>query len=241
MNSNWITAAAGLIGTMVVTGVSSAQEISSAKQKDQPSSIETGKRDLRPVTQALELTLGTGYAQGFGKVMPNQPSLTDLGQAGGSLQLGVGYRVIPQLTLGVFGTGAMFGRGDQVDASTKIYSATSGVQADWHFLPAGHELDPWISLGSGWRGYWLHSDQGTVSMQGMELAKLQIGVDYRIDRAVAISPVVGVDLTTFLTQSTPETRAFNNISNPRVSSFLFAGLQGRFDISTATAPQVAAR
>src|SRR5207237_4036085 len=129
-----------------------------------------------------------------------QPSFTDLAQAGGRLQVGVGYRLMPQLTLGVYGSGAMFGRGDSVDSSSKLYTASAGVQADWHFLPSGSELDPWVSLGTGWRGYWVNADQGTTSLHGLELAKLQVGVDYRIAPAVAIAPVIGADLSTFLTQ-----------------------------------------
>jgi hypothetical protein len=79
-------------------------------------------------------------------------------------------------------------------------------------------------------------------MQGMDWAKLRIGVDYRIDRAIAISPVIGADLTTFFSQSTPTSNGFASISSPTVNTFVFAGLQGRFDIPTgAGASQVASR
>jgi hypothetical protein len=104
------------------------------------------------------------------------------------------------------------------------------VQADWHFLPGGSQLDPWISLGSGWRGYWIAQNAGTTSIQGMELAKLQVGLDYRIDRAISISPVVGADLSTFFTQSTPEESGFHNLASPHVNTFVFAGVMGRFDL-----------
>jgi hypothetical protein len=135
----------------------------------------------------------------------------------------------------------MFARADEAAQSTKVYSAATGVQADVHFIPAGHEFDPWLSLSTGWRGYWAHTDQGTSSMQGMELAKLQIGVDYRVDESLALSPVVGVDLSSFFTQSTPAAETFHNISKPDVNTFVFAGLQGRFDIPSGKSPQVASR
>src|SRR5215471_3442781 len=129
MNSKWVSALAIATGTMVVSGVALAQE------KDQ--SVTTKKNDtLAPVSNAVEITVGTGYAQGFGDVAANRPTLTDLGQPGGAVQVGVGYRVIPQLSLGIYGTGAMFSRGDQVDTSTNLYSASAGVQGDWHFLPS---------------------------------------------------------------------------------------------------------
>jgi hypothetical protein len=226
MNTKWSSAAAVTISGFLVATAASAQ------QRDEGQHAGDKSESLAPATHSVELTVGTGYAQGFGKIASSQPSLTDIGQAGGAIQIGVGYRLLPQLTLGVYGAGAVFGRGDQVDPSANLYSAAAGVQADWHFLPAGHDLDPWVSLGSGWRGYWNHADQGTTSIQGLELAKLQIGLDYRLDQAIAISPVIGADLSTFLTESTPTANGFSNISSPNVNTFVFAGLQGRFDIPT---------
>ena len=79
-------------------------------------------------------------------------------------------------------------------------------------------------------------------MNGWEIARLQVGVDYRLDRAIAIAPVVGIDMTTFLTQSTSGGSGWQNISNPTVNSFLFAGVQGRFDVFTGSdSSQVASR
>jgi hypothetical protein len=233
MNSKWVIAATFAFGSLVTT--------SSALAQDADKVNESRRDRLAAEANAVELTISTGYEQGFGDIASGQPSLTDVGQAGGAVQVGVGYRLIPQLTLGVYGSGGMFGRGSVVDGSTNLYTATAGVQADWHFLPAGSELDPWVSLGSGWRGYWQHADQGTTSLQGWEIAKLQVGADYRIDRAVAVGPLVGVDLSTFFTQSTPSSNGFNNVSSPSVNTFLFAGLQGRFDIPTSPSREVASR
>lgn len=236
MNTKWITGTAVAFGAVMVAGSASAQ----TRPVDESSESKDAR--LAPATHAIELTVGTGYEQGFGNVASGRPSLTDVGTAGGGLQLGVGYRVIPQLTLGVYGSGAMFGRGDQVDSSAHLYSATAGIQADWHFLPRAHELDPWISLGTGWRGYWTNADRGTTALHGLELAKLQVGLDYRIDRAIAIAPVVGADLSTFLTQSTPDSNGYSNVASPNVNTFVFAGIMGRFDIPTeAREPQVASR
>jgi hypothetical protein len=230
MNSQSIAAAAIAASGLLVTAVASAQE------KDQPTHSDQQKtRDLAPATHALELTIGTGYAQGFGDIAGGRASLTDIGEAGGEVQVGVGYRLIPQLTLGVYGTGATFARGGQVDGSSNLYSASAGVQADWHFLPARHELDPWVSLGTGWRGYWVNADQGNTSMQGLELAKFQVGVDYRISKAISISPVIGADMSLFLTESTPTSNGFANIASPKVNSFVSAGILGRFDIPTGSA------
>jgi hypothetical protein len=237
MNTKWIVAASIAVGNLLVVGAASAQE----QPKDEAKEGTVGQK-LAPATHTVELTIGTGYEQAFGKVTSAQPSLTDIGGAGGALQVGVGYRVIPRLTLGAYGSGSMFSRGDQVDPTASLYSAAAGFQADWHFLPGGSVLDPWISLGGGWRGYWVSGNSGTTSIQGMELAKLQLGVDYRVAQSVSVSPVVGVDLSTFFTQQTPETNRFTNITSPEVNTFLFLGMMGRFDIPTGTrATQVASR
>ena len=236
MKTKWFAALAVTFASVAVTGIAGAQE------KDR--NVTPTKSDrLAPATSALELTIGTGYAQGFGDIGANRPTLVDIGQPGGAVQVGVGYRLIPELTLGIYGAGSMFSRGDQVDNSTNLYSAAAGAQADWHFLPSGHEFDPWVSLGTGWRGYWIHGNQGTTSLQGLELAKLQLGVDYRVARAVAVSPVIGADLSMFLSESTPASQSFSNITDPKVNTFVFAGLMGRFDIpvGSESSSQVAAR
>jgi hypothetical protein len=235
MNTKYISALSILIGSTFVAGVAAAQE------KDQVQAASAG-RNLDPVKNAVELTIGTGYAQGFGNITAAQPSLTEVGTAGGAVQLGVGYRIIPQLTLGVYGSGSAFGRADEVSGSAHLYSATAGFDSAWHFLPSHSEWDPWVSLGTGWRGYWVQEDQGQTAVQGWEIAKLQTGVDFRIDKSIAISPVVGADLTTFFSQQTPESNGYASIRSPQVNTFLFAGLQGRFDVPTGSgASQVASR
>src|SRR5262245_39636652 len=131
MKAKWMAALAAMMGTVALAGTAGAQE------KDQSPATKSDK--LAPVANALELTIGTGYAQGFGEIGTNMPKLTDIGQPGGALQVGVGYRIIPQLALGIYGAGAMFSRGDQVNSSTNLYSAAAGVQADWHFLPSANQ------------------------------------------------------------------------------------------------------
>lgn len=225
MNTKWMITAAVAMSTL---GVSAAAH---AEGEDEP--VESRSRKTAAIKDAIELTIGNGYAQGFGNVGSDRPSLTDLGTAGYDIQGGAGYRLNPHLTLGAYGSWGVYGRGDQADPTGHIYSSSAGLQAEWHFRPEGHELDPWVSLGAGWRGYWMTADRGTTAMHGLQLAKLQVGLDYRVHQQVAISPVIGADLTTFLTQSTPQDDAWRNVSSPEVNTFLFIGFQGRFDIPIA--------
>ena len=167
----WINAST--VATIILIG-----GVASAEDKDQAQESSGRSSRLGAATHSAELTIGTGYAQGFGKAGSGEPSLTDVGKAGGGVQAGVAYRLYPQLALGVYGSWAIYGRGDQADPTGNEYSATAGVQGDWHFLPAGYEFDPWVSLGSGWRGYWETADRGTTAMHGWEIAKLQVGAAY---------------------------------------------------------------
>jgi hypothetical protein len=232
MNKNAIILAA-------VSGVLLLAQTASAETSDASGSANGSTKEITAPEKAVELTVGTGYAQGFGDVGNGQATLQDVGKAGGAVELGVGYRVTPSLMIGVYGTGSMYGRSDGVDSSTKVYSSTAGVQAAWHFLPT-NTFDPWVALGTGWRGYWVDADRGVSSMHGLELARLQLGADYRLTDAVAISPVFGIDMSTFLTKKEPGSSGFANIDSPKVNTFIFAGLLGRFDIATSSSgPQVA--
>jgi hypothetical protein len=69
----------------------------------------------------------------------------------------------------------------------------------------------------------------------MEIAKLQLGLDYRLTQAVSVSPVVGADLSAFFTRATPASNGFANVSDPQVNTFVFAGVLGRFDVPTESA------
>jgi hypothetical protein len=191
---------------------------------------------------ALEMTLGTVYEQPFGRITQGQDLSSDSG-GGGGVHLGLGYRLAPEFSLGLYGTGATFGRTDATDSTTHSYTASAGIEAGWHFMPAQHRVDPWISLGSGWRGYWVNQSAGITAAQGWEIAKLQGGVDFRVDRGLAFGPVVGADITTFFAESTPSSPVVSSVTNPWANTFFFAGLQGRFDMQTTVAKSqgVAAR
>jgi hypothetical protein len=138
--------------------------------------------------------------------------------------------VIDHLTIGAYGTLAAFDNGDVLADDTNAIGATAGIQAAWHFRP-DRSIDPWIRLGTGWKGLWLAPDQGkNTSLQGFELARLQIGVDYRISPEIAIAPVVGGSLGMFVSQDSPMTADYTEISDKQVNFTGFAGLAGTFDL-----------
>ncbi len=109
-------------------------------------------------------------------------------------------------------------------------SLTGGIKADWHFLPANY-VDPWISLGAGIKGQWTGDrEELERTVIGVELAKAQLGVDFRVNRSFAIGPVIGASATLNTHEDTSMTSAFEEIDDKKVSWTFTAGVLGRFDL-----------
>ena len=195
----------------------------------------TRRAESSSVERALEITLGAGYAQGFGDIGASQRSLTDLSSAGGEVTLGIGYRIDKNLLVGAYGSGSKYATAD-LTSGADIWSATAGVQANYHFLP-DNEWDPWLGLASGWRGHWVKSGSGTDSRHGWDIARLQLGVDYRVSPQFALSPYAGAGVTTFFTQQLAAEQSFSNIHSPDANVWVMAGLQGRFDLFGSSSGQ----
>jgi hypothetical protein len=206
--------------------------MASAEPESQgPSDASAGfDHAVAPVRNAFEVAVGTGYAQGGGKLGGSMGSLEDVAGPGAAVEVDLGYRILPQLTVGAYGTFSKYQHGDQLDSSTDVVGATAGVQAAWHFRP-DRSVDPWVSLGTGWKGLWLDPSSGkATSLQGLELARLQIGADYRVTEDIAIAPVIGGSLSMFVSQDSPMTTDYTEISDKKVNATAFAGLSGRFDL-----------
>jgi hypothetical protein len=198
----------------------------------QPESADTTgfDREVPAVKSAFEIGVATGYSQGGGKLGGNMLSLEDVSGPGAAVEVDVGYRIIPELTVGAYGTFAKYQHGDSIAADTDVLGATAGIQAAWHFRP-DRSVDPWVSLGTGWKGLWLDPSSGKVtSLQGLELARLQLGADYRITKDIAISPVIGGSLSLFISQDSAMTTDLTEIQDKKVNVTGFAGLSGRFDL-----------
>jgi hypothetical protein len=199
----------------------------------QPQSIQGGSEfdhGVGPVQGALEISIGTGYSQGVGKVGGGMNDLQDLAGPGGSVELGLGYRIVPNLMIGAYGSVSTYQEGDALDPTTNVYGATAGIQAALHARPH-RSVDPWVSLGTGWKGMWLDPRDGkTTSLQGLELARLQLGVDYRVSEDISISPMIGASLGMFVSQDSPMTTDRTTIESKEVNFTGFAGMAGRFDL-----------
>jgi hypothetical protein len=207
-----------------------------AQSKDERDVEDTNvlTEKMPSISNALELGVQAGYSQGFGDVAKGQSTVSDLSGPGGAVEVDVGYRISPQFLIGIYGGSTMASRGDALADGTDVRGATAGVQAQYHFRPT-YTIDPWVGLAAGWRGTWLVPDQGkNTSLQGLQLARLQVGADYRVSPEIAIAPVVGADLSMYLSENGPGLSGYTNIVDPRVNTTIFAGLAARFDITGKT-------
>ncbi|MEO7733156.1 MAG: hypothetical protein ABIY55_19490 [Kofleriaceae bacterium] len=185
---------------------------------------------VAPTTSALELGIGAGYAQGAGKLGGTMGNVEDVSGPGGLVEVNLGYRITPQLSLGAYGTFSKFQQGDHVVGNANVLGASAGVQATWH-VRADRSIDPWVSLGTGWKALWINPvNSPSTSLQGLELARLQVGADYRVSRDVAIAPVIGASLSMFVGQENEMASSLTEIQDKQVNVTGFAGLAGRFGL-----------
>jgi outer membrane protein OmpA-like peptidoglycan-associated protein len=202
---------------------------------EQPPSAAAGR--IEAPSNAFELTLGTGYTQGFG-TLESGVGMPSVATPGIGFDLGLGYRPVPEFSLQL--TGSYFEL--TAERAQAARGLTGGIAATGHLSPYS-SVDPFITLGTGYRMLWeTHAIGPDLLTHGFELAKAQVGLDIRVSPDVAIAPVIGADVNLFLWQS--GATADTTISDPRVSTFVFAGLQGRFDMggsrSTGAGLQTAA-
>ncbi len=187
-------------------------------------------RAMPTVSRALEIGAGLAYTQGTGDIGSQMGKVQDLSGPGGAFELQVGYRMLPELAFGAYATFAQLNQGDLVAQNTTVRSVTGGLYADWHFRPA-RSLDPFVGLSTGCRNLWLVPETGpNTSITGWEIARLRLGLDYRITPEIAIAPVVAGGLSMFFVQDAGTGAGAVDIPSPKVNFFFFGGLQARFDL-----------
>jgi hypothetical protein len=236
---------AALLGASAVTwgGVAHAQQAAPFFTSNDPSEssatshpdVGYGMEDMYrrgppAIKQAFELKLAAGYTQGVGKILPNTgiPSVAGAGIAG---NLDLDYRMSPHASVGVLGQYQEF----TSENNTAARGLLGNLGITYHGAP-DQRADPWLRFGGGYRLLWsVNPIAGgpTVLVHGFELAALTVGYDMRLSSGVAIAPMIGADLTMFLwARAGGITTA---LPRAELGSFLFGGLQGRFDAGPTTA------
>lgn len=182
---------------------------------------------------AFEIGVSTGYTQGFGSIYAGR-NIGTVGDAAFSVGLDLGGRVTPGFSLGFTGQYQEYMADDDLPRGTNVRGTTAGIQAVFHGAPFSR-LDPWASLGTAYRLMWVVPDgpNNNDLYHGFEFGKLQLGLDIRASRDVAVGPYIGGSVNMFAWRN-PE-GPIGNISLPdkRASAYIFAGVAGRFDLGGA--------
>jgi hypothetical protein len=196
---------------------------------------------------AFELQMSSGYTQGFGNIFPNT-SIINVAGAGVGFTAAVAYRVVPHFSLDLEGQYQVFAAENA--GSSQGFNANVGVTM--HGTPYAR-VDPWLRLAAGWRSVWqsdpntafyaVNSPGGSFAtnstnwFHGWEIANLRLGLDIRSSSNVAWAPFAGASLQTFLWENG------QTIATAQWGTYVYAGLQARFDVGGAetTGPALAKR
>jgi hypothetical protein len=152
-------------------------------------------RTLPAVDNALELSLAASSSYGRGGLGGTMPDVDDVATPGLALDLSVGYRATPAFLIGGYLTLGGYGNPDNDDHGA--VTAALGIEVDYHLMPTA-KLDPWISIGTGVKLMAIDTGDGAErALTGLELAKVQVGLDYRLSPRFAIGPVLGASATMY--------------------------------------------
>jgi hypothetical protein len=215
MRKLWIVGSAAAIAAGITCTAQAQEEVRNYFNQQVPAP-----------TNAFELGVGTGFTQGFGSAQPGR-AIPDVAGAGIGISLGLGYRIDPHWMIGGYGEFQDLSAGAR-DRHARGMSA--GFNAAYHTAPYTR-VDPWIKVGGGYRALWESNARPApnLAVQGLELAKVSVGVDLRVDRSVALGPMVGADLNMFAWQQ-PAGEPNVRMSKMQFNTFVYAGVQGTFDL-----------
>lgn len=187
-------------------------------------------------SKAFELQLSTGYTQGLGNIAPNRP-IIDVAGAGIGFTSDVGYRATSHASIGLEGQYQAF----TAENSSSAQGLDLNLGVTLHATPESRG-DPWLRLATGYRMLWQANPTGPFGVElsnttnmyhGFDIVNARIGYDIRASNGVAFAPMVGADLQSFVWENSTA------LSKAQFGTFLYAGLQGRFDAGGSTATNVA--
>jgi hypothetical protein len=217
---------------LVVAGLCGAS--AQAQEVGQPSYFE---KAMPAPAKAFEINFASAYNQGWGNLTDNQSiagrtfggrQVQDVAGAGLQFELDLGWRATPSLAVGVYGTIAGYTNQTPVNG-TNFRSLTTGIQGQWFMRPY-HSFNPWVTLGTAYRASWLVPEiGGNTSRHGWEVARVQIGTDFRLAPAISIAPYVAGDLNLMFSENPPFGESRSLDGTPTYATFT-AGILGRFDV-----------
>jgi hypothetical protein len=209
--------------------------------------------------EGFELGARVGYGIPLGKVDDDDnDDLADGIQGMIPLQLDLGYRVTPALSLGgyfMYGVGFL---GDDisdscdaledlpgVSASCSVSDLRLGLQVHYHFAPRT-KLDPWLGVGVGyeWLTFGMDLDaagaetEASSTGKGFEFINIQGGLDFELASGLALGPFLSFSLGQYSSYSTSCSGSgceavdsgSNDIDDKALHQWLLLGVRGTFVI-----------
>lgn len=224
--------------TTIVTGtlISLAWASTASAQEDQlyfdpatGDTVETSDTEVLAPDDALEIGVQGGYTQPFGELTDGR-EFNDIVDAGGSIGAELGWRFSPYVSLSGLATFHEQGVTDSA-GGTDIRGTALTLQGTFHFMPFDR-VDPYLTYGAGYRMLWTKPEglNNDTFAHGFQLARLAVGADVRVTDELAVGPIVGADVNLFLWENAEAQAEGESFDDPRPSTFLFAGLAGRFDV-----------
>jgi hypothetical protein len=142
-------------------------------------------------------------------------------------------RINPRWSFGVNAHYEGYGSSARQDTQATLQGMTAGIHATYHATPYSR-VDPHLTFGAGWR-LLAESPVGpgpTTFDGGIELGKIEVGIDLRPAESFAVSPVLGADLNLFAWRLGGGEMAAPPLGTS-LNAFVFAGVQARFDLGGA--------
>jgi hypothetical protein len=184
----------GPLGLLALSSVASAQ----------PPSERTG----------FQAGIRTGYSLPMGELRAGR-ELSSLASGQLPVIVDVGVKLVPSLFLGVYlglGFGGVAGAAKNscavANAECEVAGFHLGIEAQYHFLPAG-SVNPWLGYGLGYESSSaarrVAGTTTTMTLSGVEFARLMAGVDFRLTRVLGAGPFVDLSMASYNTYTNGST------------------------------------
>jgi hypothetical protein len=205
--------------------------VSTARAQEAPAGVRCMNCPPPAPSSAIDLGLGLGWQRGTGGISSAPgDSVQNYAGSGASAAVELGFRLRdPHWMFGIYGQGTEYRSSDLLLSTTDVRDLTAGIQAAVHISPYS-SIDPWASFGTGYHGFWVVPAVGpNTSRQGLEIARARLGVDFRLNRYVAVGPVGGADMSLFLSEKLPGDEEYHSVDGEKLNFFFFAGFQTRMN------------
>lgn len=193
---------------------------------------------VRAPRGAIELGVDAGFTRGFGSIQGRR-GVNEAAGAGAMVGASLGVRLNPRWSLSVSGQYQGYASGTTAPREGVVRGAAASVQATFHGSPYSR-VDPWLSFGAGYRALMERAtaEAPMTITHGVELGRVEVGVDVRASESVSISPVIGADVNMFTWRSGGGAETAT-LTDRALNGFIFAGVKGRFDVGGTREPKPA--